>query len=111
MHDEIVISLEQPVVEIKDTAHEFRGKDADAAIVEQIDPSRTPVDFEHRVVAEMGVAVDDTIAAKRPPPRGEHGGAEDVAGCEIVIPVREQPVPIEPIEGEEATCRKLGPNP
>src|SRR5262249_29692074 len=40
MHYEICIALEQPGVEINDAAHELRGKDTDAAIIEQIDPVR-----------------------------------------------------------------------
>ena len=37
MHDEIVVAVQQPVIEIDDAAHEFRRENADAAVVEQID--------------------------------------------------------------------------
>ncbi len=79
VHDEIVIAVQEAVIEIDDAAHEGRRKNADAAIIEEIDPGRRAVALEHRVIAEMRVAVNDAEAAERKPPGGEHGGGEHVA--------------------------------
>src|SRR6266849_7897292 len=111
VHDEVIIALEQPAIEINDATHEFHCKEADAAIVEQIDSRRPAADLEHRIVAEMGIAVDHPVTTERPPPCREHGCAEEIARCEIVILMREQSVAVEPIESKEAAGGELGPYP
>ncbi len=37
MYDEIVVAAQQAVIEIDHAAHEFRRKNPDAAVIEQID--------------------------------------------------------------------------
>src|SRR5712691_3328883 len=111
VHDEVVVAFQQPVVEVDDAADECRRKDADAAVIEEIDPRRPAVGLEHRVVAEMRITVDHAETAERPPPRREHRGADAVAGGEIVVRVLEQPAAVEPVEGDEPAGRELGPHP
>src|SRR5262249_48745494 len=65
VHNEIIVALEKPPVEIDHTANELGGEDADAAVVEQIDAPRPAIDREDRVIAEMRVAVDDAEATER----------------------------------------------
>ena len=40
VHDEIVVVVQQPVIEIDNAAHELRRENADAAVIQQIDPRR-----------------------------------------------------------------------
>ena len=56
--DARVIVVAQPVVEIDHAADELRREDADAAVVQEIDACGPALLLEHRVVAEMRVAVD-----------------------------------------------------
>jgi hypothetical protein len=65
------IAVAQAGIEIDDAADESRRKDADAAIVEQIDAGRRAVILEDRIIAEMRIAVDHADAAERKPPGGE----------------------------------------
>src|SRR5258705_215534 len=72
VNDEISVSLQEAVIEIDHAADELRGEDADAAVVEEIDAGSSPTLIEHRVIAEMRIAVDHAEAAERPPPGSEH---------------------------------------
>src|SRR5262249_57037345 len=81
-NDEIDVSFQEAMIEIDDTADEFRREDADAAVVQEIDARGPARHIEHGVIAEMRIAVDHAEAAKRPPPGPEHGGAEPGAGGE-----------------------------
>ena len=59
-----IVGLEA-AIELDDAFHETRRKDADAAVVEEVQPGRAAVLLEDRVVAEMRVAVDDADSARR----------------------------------------------
>src|SRR5206468_11650402 len=100
---------QEAVIEVDDTADEFRREDAHAAVVQEIDAGGSAGHIEHGVIAEMRIAVDHAEAAERPPPGREHRGAEPVAGGEVSLGVFEQPAPIEPLEGEEPAARELRP--
>ncbi len=102
MHDEIVIAVQEPVVKVDNALHELWRKDSDAAIVEQIDSGRLSFLREHRVIAEMRIAVNDAEAAEWKPPRGEHGGRQGVTRFEGIVFVREHARALEPIEREQA---------
>src|SRR4051794_20256499 len=110
MHDEIVIAPEQPMIEIDHAADEFRRENADAAIIEEGDagslaPAGARSILEHRVVAEMRVAVNDPDPAERKPPGGEHGGGQAVAHRKRVVLVVKQPPALEPVEREKPAGR------
>src|SRR5207245_7222593 len=84
-NDEIGISFQEAVIEVDDTADEFRREDAHAAVVQEIDAGGSAGHIEHGVIAEMRIAVDHAEAAERPPPGREHRGAEPVAGGEVSL--------------------------
>jgi hypothetical protein len=80
MHDALAVVLHQPVVEVEHAGDEVRREDADAAIVEQIEArGRAGVVEPGGIVAEMRVAVDDAVAAERPPPGMEQRAGKQVA--------------------------------
>ena len=79
VHDAVAVVFEQALVEVDDAAHEARREDADAAIVEQVDALRLAALREHRVIAQVRIAVDHAEAAEGHPPRLEHGGRDAVA--------------------------------
>src|SRR5690348_12780086 len=43
VYDQVVLSAQQPVIKVDDATHEFRRKNANAAIVEQVDAGRRTV--------------------------------------------------------------------
>src|SRR5258707_13755414 len=108
MHHQSLIAPEQAMVEVNHTADEFRGKDADAAVVEQVDSLRRPVLHECRVVAEMRVAMDDAEPAERRPPRLEHRNRDAVARRDRVALTTQQLVAFEPVESEETLRQYRG---
>ena len=65
---------------------------------------------EHRVVAEMRIAVDDAESAEWKPPGGEHGGGEPVAHGKRIVLVCEQLVAGEPIHRQQAAGGQLRPD-
>ena len=73
------VVVQEALIEIDDAADEARMEDADAAIVEEVDAPRLAAVREHRVIAEMRVAVDDGGVAERVPPGLEHGDGKPVA--------------------------------
>src|ERR1700730_11493743 len=79
MHHQRLITLEEAVVEIDHAADEFRGKDTDTAVVEQVDSVLRAALDENRVIAEMRVAMDHAEAAERLPPRLEPRHRDAVA--------------------------------
>src|SRR5215468_8972560 len=100
VHDERLIPVEQPVVEIDYPADEPGGENANTAVVEEIDPPRFAIGHERRVVAEVRIAVNDTVAAERIPPCLEHRGRELVADREVVALVGQKLGAVEPVERE-----------
>src|SRR6266849_11202682 len=105
MHHQSVIAAEQAVVQVDHAADEFRRKDADAAVVEQVDPVRRAVLYECRVVAEMRVAMDHAEPAEWLPPRLEHRNRDAVARRDGVALASQQLVTFEPVESKETLCR------
>ena len=105
MHDEVAIVLEQPVIEVDHAADEALREDADAAVVEQVDAARLTLLGEHRVVAEMRIAVDHAEAAERKPPGGEHRLPDAIALRQRRLLVREQLGAVEPVEREQPAGR------
>src|SRR5262245_42046234 len=105
MHHQSLVALEQAVVEVDHAADEFRLKDTNAAIVEQIDTMRRAVLDECGVVAEMRVAMDHPEPAERLPPRFEHRNREAVARRDGVPLVSQQLVAFQPVESKETPCR------
>ena len=63
MDDQGIVAAAQPIVEVDYAAHEFRREDADAPYSRRLMP-RTGI-FEHRVIAEMRIAVDHAEAVGR----------------------------------------------
>src|SRR5664280_173353 len=91
LNPQIVIAMQKAAIEIDHAVDEAGREDADAAVIQQVDAGRLALGIvEHRVVAEMRVAVDDAEAAERKPPGGEHGSGEPVARGERVVLVIEQ---------------------
>src|SRR5215471_2044882 len=105
MHHQSLIAPEQAVVEVDHAADEFRGKNADAAVVEQVDTMRRAILDECRVVAEMRVAMDHPEPAERLPPRFEHCNREAVARRDGIALVGQQLVAFEPVESKETPGR------
>src|SRR5262245_58842021 len=68
VHQRGVVAAARPVIEVDHAAHEFGGEDTNAAVVEEIDAAALPALVEHRIVAEMRIAMDDAEAAEREPP-------------------------------------------
>src|SRR5215470_7121691 len=91
VHDKIVVVGKQSVIEVNHAADEFRRKDTNAAVVEQVDAGRLAVGVEHGVVAEMRVAVDDAVTAERMPPGGKQGGGKPIAHLKTCGLVLKQP--------------------
>src|SRR5262249_39419767 len=104
MHHQGLVAMEKAVVQVDHTADEFRRKDADAAVVQQVDSLRRTILDECRVVAEMRVAMDHPEPAERVPPRLEHRDRNAVAHRDVVPLMGQQLAPFEPVEGEEALC-------
>ncbi len=73
-------------------------------------PPGAPPSLEHRVIAEMRIAVDHAEAAERKPPRGEHRLPDAVALGERRVLVREQLGAFEPVEREQPAGRQLRPH-
>src|SRR5579883_1737604 len=61
----------QALVQIDDAADKARRENADAAVVEEIDPGDLVAFSGDRVIAEMRVAMNDAVMRERPPPRLE----------------------------------------
>src|SRR6266849_3870036 len=110
MHHQSLIAPEQAVVEVDHAADEFRRKDADASVVEQVDSLRRTTLYECRVVAEMRVAMDHAEPAERLPPRLEHRSRDAVASRDGVALVSQQLVAFEPLESKETLCRQRRPH-
>src|SRR5262249_32621681 len=74
--DPLAVAPQEPFIEVDHAFDEAWRKDADAAEVEEVDPGGRRIAFrarlrflaEHRVVAEMGIAVDDAEAGEGIPP-------------------------------------------
>src|SRR3974390_1292470 len=102
--------MQQAAVEIDYAADEARRKDANAAVVEQVDASRIALGIiEDRVVAEVRIAVDDSVMAERRPPGGEHGSGEPVTRGELIVLVLKHLPAREPIHRQQTAGGKLGP--
>ncbi len=108
VHGERAVVVEEAVIKIDHALNEFRREGPHAAIVEQVDAGGLAACIlEHRVVAEMRIAVDHAVMAERVPPGAEHGARDGVALLQRPVRVVEQPAPIEPSHGEEAPRRQL----
>src|SRR5262249_9154813 len=105
-----LVAVPQAAIKIDDPADELRRENADAAVVEEIDAARLARLFERGVVAKMRIAVDDAEAGERQPPRLEHCGREPVANFGRSVLVSEQFLPLQPIEYEQSSGRKRGPD-
>ena len=74
-------------------------------------PPASPPSLEHRVVAEMRIAVDHAVAAERKPPGGEHRGADAVAHRERRRSCASSSLrALEPVEREQPPGRQLRPH-
>src|SRR6516162_1163439 len=98
------------MIEIDHAAHELRRENPDAAIVEQIDAgwlgyvlagAAFNARIEDRVVAEMRIAMDNTITAERIPPSREHRRSEHIAHGKRIVLVRQHARAFEPVEREQ----------
>ena len=85
---------------IDDAAQEMRAEDADGAEIEQVDA----VIGAHLVIAQMWVAVDDTIPVERDVPAMEECAGDVVPGFHwrVFVHHRLQGAAGEPGHGEEA---------
>src|SRR5690606_5686940 len=91
--------------------NEGRREDADTSVIEQIDaPFICHLAFPHGIIAKMRVAMNDAIARKRPPPRGEHDLSNAVAAVEPVVAEAEYRRTIQPVHGEKAACAQTVEN-
>src|SRR6202050_5407240 len=109
VHDEIVLAMQETVIKIDDALHEFRRKNPDAAVVEQVYASGSAVTLKDRIVAEVWVAVNDTEPAERKPPSGEHGSRPRGARGKRIVLVGQHAAAFEPVEGEQPAGRKRRP--
>ena len=105
MHGKIGIVVAQRAVEIDDAGDEARPKDPDAAEVEKIHVQIGP----HRVVAEMGIAMDHAILVERHIPGPEHGHGDAVAplGAGFGREEGHERGSVEPGHGEQPAGRQL----
>src|SRR5437588_4239814 len=74
----LVICFER-VIEVDDALHKARRTDADAAETDQIDGVASGVFWRDRVIADMRIAVDDTVVVKRHVPDPEHAQRDLIA--------------------------------
>src|SRR5215210_3207873 len=69
VHDQLLIAGTQAVIEVHNAGDEFGWENPDAAVVEQVDAERLPLAaagfLEHRIIAEMRIAMDHAEAAER----------------------------------------------
>src|SRR5829696_10452825 len=95
-----VVGLEA-AIKIDHATDEARVEDADAAVIEEIDPPRLPALGEHRVIAEVRIAVDDGRMAERVPPGLEHSDRQPVADLDRGLGELQDLFALQPLEGEE----------
>ena len=106
--DARLIVRAQALVEVDHARHELRREDADAAVVEQVDPRHLVVALApHRVVAEVGVAVDHAVMAEGHPPGLEHRDGDAVTHLQRLVLEGEELAAVEPFHGEQAVGRQL----
>src|SRR5262249_7865380 len=106
--DAVAIIVLKTAIELDDTTDEARGEDADAAEVEKVETDGATVTIEAgAVVAEMGIAMDHRMAAKRPPPGLEHGAGQNIPLIEGVLLEAGEAAAFEPAHGQEAPRRQL----
>ena len=108
--DAVAFVVQEPVIEIDDASQKLRRKDPDAAVIEQIDPTRLARLREHRIIPQMRVSVDDADLPDRMPPRLEHRVREPIADLDRRILESEDLLAFEPPERQEALCRQFGPH-
>ena len=65
-----------------------------------------PALLEHRVVAQMRVAMDDALVGEGIPPSAEHGARDGVAVLECVLPIVGELAALEPAHGQEPFRRQ-----
>src|SRR5215211_9399631 len=105
-----VVGLEA-AIKIDHAADEARVEDADAAVIEEIDPPRLPALGEHRVIAEVRIAVDDSRMAERVPPGLEHGDRQPVADLDRGLGKLQDLLPLQPFERQKPSGGELRVNP
>ena len=102
---------QEPAIEIDHAADEARREDADAAVIEQVDALRLPVAGvalrEHRVVAQMRIAVDHRGAAERVPPGLEHRLRDAVADLDRRLLEGQDALAVEPAQRQQALGREV----
>ena len=100
MHHLRVIIAQQPAIEINDTTDKFRRKDADAAIIEKIDPLAFAKDC---VIAQMWIAMNDRELAEGMPPCAKHRCCNAIAHLLIACLEAQKLVAFEPIQHKQTT--------
>ena len=108
--DPRLVALLQPLVKLDDAADEAGGEDAHAAVVEQVDRLDPPLvrlaRGDHRVIAEMRIAVNDAELRERQPPGFEQRHRDRVARLGGRVLKIGQPAAVEPLHRQQAPCRQ-----
>ena len=94
--DAVAVVRLEAAIELDHAFDEARRKDADAAVVEEVDAGRPAVLLEDRVVAEMRVAVDHAEMREGPPPGLEQRRRDAVALLQRMVDEGEQRLALEP---------------
>src|SRR5262249_22440249 len=110
VHHEVVIAMQETAIEVNYALDEAWWENPDAAIVQEVDAGRSSLDVEHRVVAEMRIAVNDAKSTEGKPPGREHRRGEAIARRKWIVFVFEKLAPGKPIKCKQPAGRQFGPN-
>ena len=110
VHHAVAVAVQKALVEVHHAGEETRREHPDAAVIEQVDALRLAPLREHRIVAEMRIAVDDADLRHRVPPRLEHRHREPVADLDRAVLKVEDLVALQPAERQQALRRQVGPH-
>ena len=100
---QVLVLVAQSPVEVDDGADETRLEDPDTAEIDQVDGAVRA----HRIIAQVGVAVNDAVVIERQVPGMEHVHGDGVAGGAAVIDKRHQRRALQPVHGQQAVGRQL----
>ena len=103
MDREILLAPRQRPVEVDDAGDELRLEHPDAAEVEQVEGVIGP----RRIIAEMGIAVDDAVTIEGHVPRQEHVMRQLVAAFDMGVGEGQQRLALEPGHAQQPAGRKL----
>ena len=103
MDREILLAPRQRPVEVDDAGDELRLEHPDAAEVEQVEGVIGP----RRIIAEMGIAVDDAVTIEGHVPRQEHVMRQLVAAFDMGVGEGQQRLALEPGHAQKPPGRKL----